>query len=112
MSVNKKTREAERKLREAVWARDQGKCRCSGRILSTRTDDWDYFGDVAHLKPRSTHPELKYSPENAFLLSRRLHMAAHNQGPNRLTILGDDARKTLTFVMTDKDGRELWRRVG
>ena len=113
MSLSRpETRAAEKKLREAIWLRDRGRCRCTGRKLSRRADDWSRLGDVAHLKARSLAPERKYDSSNAFLLCRTLHIASDARGNYRLKILGDDARKPLTFLMTDKDGRELWRRVG
>ncbi len=45
-------------------------------ILKNFSHDFFYLKDildVAHIKPRSTHPELYYDPENLLLLSRYFH---------------------------------------
>lgn len=107
-----KTLAAEKKFRDLIWELDQGKDRCTGRPLQHQADSWSDLGDVCHLVARSLAPERKYDPTNAFLMCRRLHIASDARGNYRLKILGDDARQPLTFLMTDKHGRELWRRVG
>lgn len=108
----KKRLAAEEEFRVLIWRLDGGRDRCTGRPLERSSGNWDRQGDVVHIKPKGRYPELKYSINNAFLMSRNLHIASDGRGNYRLKILGDDARQTLTFVMTDKFGRELWRRVG
>lgn len=63
-----------KKFRDSVWARDgfknglgtySGYCCFPGcGVLITQTEN----GTVDHIKPRSTHPELKYTPENGRLV--------------------------------------------
>lgn len=73
------------RVREEVWERDRGMCRLS-HILTVqeyealaRSPGWAsytvYDGgvDPAHVLPRSTHPHLKYDPDNIVLLSRLFH---------------------------------------
>ena len=108
-----KTRYAEKKFRDLIWELDRGLDRCFGTPLSrSQFADWRHQGQVCHLRARSLAPEKKYDPSNAFLMSAYLHFMSDGRGGYRLKILGDDARQKLTFVMTDKDGRELWRRTG
>ena len=55
-------------FRDAVWKRDRisdytpnevARCqRCRGLVVRGKG------GEVDHIKPRSTHPELKYDPSN------------------------------------------------
>lgn len=63
-----------RKFRNAVWAREKvggwkdnetALCARCG-VLVMRGED----GEVDHIKPRSTHPELKYDPSNGRIACR------------------------------------------
>ena len=58
-----------RAFREAVWKRDgfknglgtySGYCARCGKLVCQGDG-----GQIDHIKPRSTHPELKYDPANA-----------------------------------------------
>lgn len=103
----------EKKFRNLIWELDRGLDRCFGTPLDrSRSADWKHRGEVCHLRARSLAPEKKYDPSNAFLLSAYLHFLSDGRGGYRLKILGDDARKPLTFRMHDKNGDVLWQRVG
>jgi hypothetical protein len=105
-----KTRTAERKFRELIWLRDQGRSRATGQPLERQSDNWGKQGDVCHLQAKGLHPERKYDTSNAFLMERILHIASDGRGHYRLKISGN-ADAELIFVMTDKNGQELWRRT-
>lgn len=104
---------AEDKFRAAVWERDGGVSRCSGRpVLHAHTDNRKR-GEVAHLKARSTAPGQKLDPANACLLTAEEHALSDARtagGKVLLEIKGTDARKVLRFIRRDETGRVLWSR--
>lgn len=107
--IRESTKAREASFRAAIWLRDQGLDRATGKPLEHQTDNWDRLGDVCHLKSRGAYPELKYVTSNAFLMCRNLHIASDGRGHSRLKISGD-ADVELRFVMTDKHGQVLWER--
>jgi len=104
-----KTLAAEKKFREAIWLRDRGIDRATGKPLKRQGDDWN-VGQVCHLKGRGAYPEFKYAIWNAFLMNAHFHRLSDARGGRLLKVIGDDANGVLEFVMTDKTGRVLWRR--
>ena len=61
-------------FRKAVWKRDEGKCRATGKPLAkSGTTDWDKLGEVDHSVPRSLAPERIFDVSNGLLLSKRLN---------------------------------------
>ena len=108
----------EEACRKAVWLRDGGKSRASGRKLSRTARGWDQRGDVHHCDKRSTHPETKYDPSVQLLLSRREHELAEAVCPkmpglNLLDIVGPDNRALpQLFIWRDEEGNEVKRWIG
>lgn len=110
--------EAEDACREAVWLRDGGKSRASGRKMSRTAKGWDQRGEVHHVDKRSTHPETKLDPSVQLLLSKKEHTLAEAACPNMpkfymLDIEGP-ANRALpqTFIWRDVDGNEKKRTLG
>ena len=105
-------------FREAVWKRDGGLDRATGRPLSKTDPNWDYLGDVCHLFGRRVRPEWKLDPDRALLLSRSSHILSDGRGNYRLKILdlesgerATDATRRLRFVCYDRDHETvLWQR--
>lgn len=74
---SKDSRQA-RAFRVAVWARDgapnglgtySGFCARCRRLVCQGHD-----GQIDHIKPRSTHPELKYEPSNGRIVCRTCNL--------------------------------------
>jgi hypothetical protein len=110
----KAKRTAEETFRQAVWARDGGVSRCSGKPLLHASLDPDRRGEVAHLKARSTNPREKVNPANGVLLSATEHALSDARtagGKVLLEIKGTDARKLLRFIRRDQSGKVLWSRA-
>ena len=106
-------------FRAAVWKRDGGMDRATGRMLSQRLDSaWDYRGDVCHLFGRRVRPEWATDPDRAILMSRINHILSDGRGGYRLKILdaktgerATDATRKLRFVCYDRDHTTvLWMR--
>jgi len=121
--VTKKSKQATQKrteaaFRAAVWKRDEGKSRASGRKLSRSAMDWDTRGEVHHVLKRSTNPEGKWLPARGILLSKTEHKLAETRCPqapehHMLEILGGgDLGQLQAFVWRDVNGVELKRRIG
>jgi hypothetical protein len=104
---------AEDAFKEAVWKRDGGISRASGKPVYHAHTDPRQRGEVAHLSARSTKPEAKWKPENGILLTAEEHKLSDARtagGTVLLEIRGTDARKALTFVRRDRNGKVLWKR--
>lgn len=105
-------------FRAAVWARDKGQSRASGKPLSKSGSDWKRVGEVHHVIPRSLAPERVLDVANGLLLSKEEHALAETACPNApdkqlLDISGPDDRGQLqTFIWRDIQGKELRRRIG
>jgi len=111
-------------FRDAVWDRDKGRCRATGKKL-IRGDgkhgetDWTKLGEVDHAYPRSTAPERIYDVENGLLLTKelnRLRKVACIEAPEYRVFSydGPDNRgEKQHFVWRDhKTGRITKERVG
>lgn len=61
-----RNRKREREFLDAVWnGKQYGACaRCHRMVIRGGS------GEVDHIKPRSTHPELKYEPANGRIVCR------------------------------------------
>lgn len=104
---------AEDAFRDAVWDRDGGISRASGKPVFRAHTDPSKRGEVAHIKARSTAPAEKYNPDNGVLLTAVEHgwsdpRTANAKGKTLLEIRGTNARRTLTFIRRDERGRHLW----
>ena len=123
-SKTRKRRRTEREIafREAVWRRDAGRDRATGRILYRQSEDWDSLGEVCHLLSRGAHPDLAYVVSNGILLSKANHWLSDARGGHALRIsdpetgeratdAGTDVPKPLTFTLLDRTGRILWTRT-
>ena len=106
---------AEEKAKDLVWARDGQKSRASGKPVLRANVDNRKRGEVAHLTARSTNPKAKLLPQNMVLLTAEEHAwsdarTANAGGDVLLEIKGKDARKKLTFIRRNLEGKVLWRR--
>lgn len=66
--------------RDAVWAASEGICaECSRSVI--RTDDIfaENAGHADHIKPRGSHPELRFDPANGQILCSKHHFEKHGQ---------------------------------
>lgn len=112
-----KTRAAKKdrweQCQDAVWDRDKGISRASGKPLVRASTDARKRGEVAHLDARSTNPEKKFDLKNLVLLSAEEHGLSDARtapgGKVLLEIKGKNASKILTFIRRDINGREVWR---
>lgn len=109
---------AERRRNEAVWERDKGICRATGRPLVKASPVAAKRGEVAHLPSatRSTNPATKNDPAKCVLLSAEIHAlsdarTAGAKGLPLVEIIGTDAREAITFIRRNERGRVLWRRT-
>ena len=105
-------------FRAAVWVRDDGRDRATGQPLSKSDPNWDYLGEVCHLRGRNVKPEWATEPDRALLLSRTHHIASDGRGGNRLRMTdpvteerAEDASKPIRFTLYDYEGRILWTRI-
>ena len=65
-------RQAAKAMRDAVWARDSGRCRtCSAVVV--RVGEWWERGEVHHMRGRNVAPEDRYNPLAAVLLCVTCH---------------------------------------
>lgn len=111
--------EQARVFRDAVWARDKGKSRATGKKLTkSGTTDWDHLGEVDHAVPRSLAPERLYDVSNGLLLSKaenRLRKVACPEAPEyrMFDYSGPDDRSLpQIFIWRDKTGKVLRRKEG
>lgn len=114
----KTKKQLEAEFRAAVWARDEGKSRASGRPLKKSAVSAKDVGEVHHVLARSTDPDKRLDVSNGILLSREEHMLAETACPANpmrclLNIDGPlDRGKPQRFVWLDVNGKELKRRTG
>lgn len=106
-------------FRAAVWARDKGKSRATGRkLVKSGTTDWAQLGEVDHVYERSTHPDLIFDVRNGILLSReenRLKKARCTKAPEHhyFEVVGPDDRSLpQTFRWRDDNGNVIKERIG
>lgn len=98
-------------FRDAVWLRDKGRSRATGKKLQHDASDWDVCGEVDHAIPRSLAPDRLYDVSNGILLSKtenRLRKVACVRAPEfkRFDYLGpDDRGQEQTFTWRDEDGK-------
>lgn len=105
-------------FRSAVWVRDQGKDRATGAPLVKWDPHWDKQGQVCHLRSRGAYPDLAVDPDNAVLLSGRMHWLSDGRGGKRLRMTdpksgepATDGSKPIRFILTDKVGAVIWERI-
>lgn len=110
-------------FRNAVWARDKGKSRATGKKLQRQgpgatTMEWAVLGEVDHVINRSTAPERVYDTSNGILLSKeenRLKKARCSKAPEHcyFEIVGPDDRSLpQRFIWRDDNGKVIKQRVG
>src|SRR5689334_527344 len=66
----------EKDFRAAVWDRDRGRSRASGKPLARSGSDYRKVGEVHHVLARSTDPDKRLDPSNGILLSKEDHILA------------------------------------
>lgn len=69
-----------RAFRDAVWSRVSdryGWTNCHYCRHVVRRGSEFFGGEVDHIRPRSTHPELKYEPLNGCVTCRDCHRKRH-----------------------------------
>ncbi len=109
---------AEAAFRLAVWERDRGQSRASGKPLGRSGTASDRIGEVHHVLARSTDPDKRLDVSNGILLSRAEHQLAETAcagDPSKcyLDINGPvDRGKPQVFIWRDSSGKELRRRQG
>jgi hypothetical protein len=114
----KTKKQQEKDFRLAVWTRDKGKSRASGKPLGRSGTNWERVGEVHHVIPRSLAPERVYDVANGLLLSKQEHALAGTNCPHDATkclldISGpEDRSEPQTFIWRDVNGTEVRRRVG
>jgi hypothetical protein len=106
-------------FRDAVWARDKGRSRATGKpLVRSGTTDWDQLGEVDHSYPRSTAPDKIYDVSNGILLSKtenRLRKVVCAEAPEYklFDYAGPEDRGELQeFLWRDRTGRIVKRRIG
>lgn len=60
-------------FRQAVWKRDEGKCRSCGRLVRRTFELVPERGEVHHRRGRNVAPEDKYNVAKALLLCATCH---------------------------------------
>lgn len=110
-------------MREAVWARDGGKCRATGvPLVKSGTTDDKKLGEVDHTLLRSTDPDKVYDPGNGVLLQKflnRLRKAVCRNDPQYRMFdyvavnEGDEDRgHDQKFIWRDENGTVTKTRIG
>lgn len=117
-------------FRDAVWKRDKGRDRATGRKLQrvhpkqpgAALIPWDQVGEVDHSYPRSTHPEHIYTVKFGLLISKelnRLRKVVCSEDPTfrmfdyeAVTPGDDDRGKPQRFIWRRPDGSVLKERIG
>lgn len=109
----------DKQFRNEVWARDQGKCRATGKkLVRSRSMDWKELGEVDHSIPRSLAPERIYDTSNGLLLQKllnRLRKVVCKNAPEfkRFDYEGPDNRALpQRFIWRDDNGNITKERVG
>lgn len=108
----------EDKARSAVWARDKGRDRATGKPLKRNSANPDERGEWCHLKGRRVKPEWKTDPRRQILLSATNHQLSDGRGGYLLKILNPktlapatDGNAPILFIRYNPKGVELWRRI-
>jgi hypothetical protein len=106
-------------FRDAVWTRDKGRCRATGKLLKrSGTTDWNVLGEVDHSIPRSLAPERIYDVGNGVLLTKalnRLRKVACPRAPEHRMFAydgPDDRGELQTFTWRNEDGAVTKTKVG
>lgn len=104
-------------FREAVWLRDKGKSRATGRKLAKSGIEWSSVGEVDHVYERSTHPDLIFDVSNGILLSKeenRLKKARCVRAPEHhyFEVVGPDDRSEPQMFYWRNDDGEIIRKAG
>lgn len=106
-------------FRRAVWERDKGRSRATGKpLVKSGTMDWARLGEVDHAYPRSTSPDRIYDVSNGILLSKeenRLRKVACLHAPEfrMFSYDGpDDRGKEQRFIWRNEDGKIIKERRG
>ncbi len=106
-------------FRAEVWARDQGRCRATGKpLLRSGTTDWSKLGEVDHSILRSLAPDRIYDTSNGLLLTKELNrlrkvICARAPEFKRFDYSGPDNRALpQVFVWRDDDGTITKTRKG
>lgn len=114
----KKSREQQHEeFRAAVWKRDGGKSRATGKKLAKSGLEWSAVGEVDHVYERSTNPDRIFDVSNGILLSKeenRLKKARCSKAPEHhyFEIVGpDDRSQPQMFFWRDDDGKVI-RKAG
>jgi hypothetical protein len=106
-------------FRDAVWTRDKGRSRATGKpLVKSGTTDWAKLGEVDHAIPRSLAPERIYEVANGILLSKeenRLRKVACPLCPEEqlFNYTGpEDRSQPQTFTWRDEAGKVTKQRMG
>lgn len=106
-------------FRDAVWARDGGKSRATGKpLVRSGTISAEELGEVDHVIDRSLAPERIYDVSNGILLSKRENRLKKTPCPrapeHRLfTVKGpDDRSQPQRFIWRDADGKIIKQTIG
>lgn len=105
-------------FRRAVWERDRGRSRASGKPLARSGTDYHKVGEVHHVIARSLAPDRIYEVGNGILLSKHEHLLAETTCPNApelhlLDIEGaEDRGDPQRFIWRDVHGTQLRWRIG
>lgn len=117
--ARKQTKDALAKdFRRAVWIRDRGRSRASGKPLAKSGSDYDRIGEVHHEYKRSTHPERIYDVSNGVLLSKTEHALAETRCPSApqffmLSRKGpDDLGEPQRWIWRNAHGGVVRERIG
>lgn len=109
---------ADRRFRDAVWAKADGVDRSTGRPVYRVHADADKRGQVCHLKGRRVRPEWKRDPNRAIVMSDTQHQLSDARGGRRLKLTdpetsepATDARKPIKFTLYDNDGSVISERI-
>ena len=114
----KSKKEREVAFREAIWARDKGRCRATRRQLVHWSTNWEHMGEVDHSLPRSLAPELVYDTTNGLLLQKHLNRlrkvaCVHAPEFRMFSYEGpDDRRLPQRFIWRDAHGTITKERIG
>ncbi len=105
-------------FRDAVWKRDKGRSRATGKPLQRAAISWDECGEVDHVIDRSLAPERIYDTSNGILLSKRENRLKKQACPRApefrmFSVEGpDDRSKPQKFTWRDMDGKVIRQEVG
>lgn len=112
-AAKKKSRDEQAaEFRAAVWKRDEGKSRATGKpLVKSGTINADELGEVDHVINRSVAPDRIFDVSNGILLSKRENRLKKTPCPRApehhlFEIHGpDDRQKPQRFIWRDADGK-------